>query len=67
MIAGGASDFSKKKTLVSFACVRRTYSSRGEVRQMIGIRFWSRGTGAYYRVRVPAMAHEAVNPAAWPG
>lgn len=58
-----AGNFSKHVALASFARARRTYASiLGEVRPMIiGTRLRSRGTRAFYRVRVPATTQDAAN------
>ncbi|HEX2510727.1 MAG TPA: lytic transglycosylase domain-containing protein [Microvirga sp.] len=56
-----AGNFSKALALSSFARARRSYASIiGDVRPMvIGTRLRSRGTRAFYRIRVPAPTREA--------
>jgi len=58
-----AGNFSKERALASFARARQLYASvLGETRPMIiGTRLRSRGTRAFYRVRVPAQTREAAN------
>jgi hypothetical protein len=58
-----AGNFSKERALASFARARQLYASViGQVRPMIiGTRLRSRGTRAFYRVRVPAQTREAAN------
>jgi hypothetical protein len=58
-----AGNFSKERALASFARTRQLYASLlGGVRPMIiGTRLLSRGTRAFYRVRVPAQTRDAAN------
>ncbi len=56
-----AGDFSKDRALASYARTRQRYAAiLNDVNPMvIGTRFRSRGTGAFYRVRVPAATRAA--------
>ncbi|KQP33580.1 lytic transglycosylase [Methylobacterium sp. Leaf104] len=58
-----AGNFSKFLALQSFARTRKLYTSViGDVRPMIiGTRLRSRGTRAFYRVRIPAQSREAAD------
>ncbi|MGU3359728.1 lytic transglycosylase domain-containing protein [Methylobacterium sp. M6A4_1b] len=58
-----AGNFSKSLALQSFARTRKLYTSViGDVRPMIiGTRLRSRGTRAFYRVRIPAQSREAAD------
>ncbi|MCJ2045082.1 lytic transglycosylase domain-containing protein [Methylobacterium sp. J-078] len=58
-----AGNFSKALALQSFARTRKLYTSViGDVRPMIiGTRLRSRGTRAFYRVRIPAQSREAAD------
>ena len=58
-----AGNFSKERALATFARARQSYAAvLGEVRPMIiGTRLRSRGTRAFYRVRVPATTRTAAN------
>jgi Transglycosylase SLT domain/SPOR domain len=58
-----AGNFSKERALTAFARARQSYAAvLGEVRPMIiGTRLRSRGTRAFYRVRVPAATRQAAN------
>ena len=56
-----AANFSKERALASFARAHHSYRAViGSIRPMIlGTRLRSRGTRAFYRVRVPAATREA--------
>ena len=56
-----AGNFSKERALAAFARARQSYAGLiGEIRPMIiGTRLRSRGTRAFYRVRVPAQTRQA--------
>ena len=56
-----AGNFSKERALTSYARVRQAHAAiLGELRPMvIGTRLRSRGTRAFYRVRLPAPSREA--------
>ncbi|KQQ41181.1 lytic transglycosylase [Methylobacterium sp. Leaf125] len=58
-----AGNFSKSLALQSFARTRKLYTSViGDVRPMIiGTRLRSRGTRAFYRIRIPAQSREAAD------
>ena len=58
-----AGNFSKALALQSFARTRKLYTSViGDVRPMIiGTRLRSRGTRAFYRIRIPAQSREAAD------
>jgi hypothetical protein len=58
-----AGNFSKDRALASFARARQRYAGvLGEARPMvIGTRLRSRGTRAFYRVRVPAESRQAAD------
>lgn len=58
-----AGNFSKSLALQSFARTRKLYTSVvGDVRPMIiGTRLRSRGTRAFYRIRIPAQNREAAD------
>lgn len=58
-----AGNFSKALALQSFARTRKLYTSViGDVRPMIiGTRLRSRGTRAFYRIRLPAQSREAAD------
>jgi hypothetical protein len=58
-----AGNFSKALALQSFSRTRKLYTSViGEVRPMIiGTRLRSRGTRAFYRIRIPAQSREAAD------
>jgi len=58
-----AGNFSKSLALQSFSRARKLYTSViGEVRPMIiGTRLRSRGTRAFYRIRIPAQSREAAD------
>ena len=58
-----AGNFSKARALASYARARQAYASvLGDVRPMIiGTRLRSRGTRAFYRVRVPAPTRAGAN------
>lgn len=58
-----AGNFSKERALASYARARNLYAAiLGDIRPMvIGTRLLSRGTRAFYRVRVPADSREAAN------
>lgn len=58
-----AGNFSKSLALQSFSRTRKLYTSViGDVRPMIiGTRLRSRGTRAFYRVRIPAQSREAAD------
>jgi Transglycosylase SLT domain/SPOR domain len=58
-----AGNFSKARALASYARARQSYAALlGETRPMIiGTRLRSRGTRAFYRVRVPASTRMAAN------
>jgi hypothetical protein len=58
-----AGNFSKARALASYARARESYASvLGDIRPMIiGTRLRSRGTRAFYRVRVPAATRPAAN------
>jgi len=58
-----AGNFSKALALQSFSRARKLYTSViGEVRPMIiGTRLRSRGTRAFYRIRIPAQSREAAD------
>jgi len=58
-----AGNFSKARALASFARARQSYAAiLGDIRPMvIGTRLRSRGTRAFYRVRVPAATRAVAN------
>ena len=58
-----AGNFSKERALASFGRARQSYASvLGDIRPMIiGTRLRSRGTRAFYRVRVPAPSRQAAD------
>jgi hypothetical protein len=58
-----AGNFSKERALASFARARRSYAALlGDIQPMIiGTRLRSRGTRAFYRVRVPATTRNAAD------